>query len=81
MLFNDSSGSYQCSGVLINAPNGRPLLLTAGHCINTQESARTLVAVFNAVDQSCVTDPAAFGAPSNAQIRKFPQAPECDCFR
>jgi hypothetical protein len=74
VMFNDSSGSFQCSGVLINAPNGRPLLLTAGHCINTQESARTLVAVFNAVDQSCVTDAATFGAPSNAQLRKLPQA-------
>ena len=74
VLFNDSSGSFQCSGVLINAPNGRPLLLTAGHCINTQQNARTLVAVFNAVDQSCVTDSTKFGAPSDTQIRNFPQS-------
>ena len=35
------SGGYQCSGSLINnvRSNGRPYLLTAQHCINTQKGA------------------------------------------
>ncbi len=73
LLFSDSTGSYQCSGTLLNAPNGNPILLTAGHCINNQDIARTTVAIFNAVDQSCVTDSTKFPAPSDAQLRALPQ--------
>jgi hypothetical protein len=72
--FSDSSGSFQCSGVLLSAPNARPLLLTAGHCINTQESARTVVAIFNVVDQSCITDTTQFGQPTDSQLKSLPQA-------
>ena len=71
IVFGDSSGSYQCTGTLLNAPNASPLLLTAGHCINTQVQAQSLVAVFNAVDQSCTQPP--FTAATDAQLSQLPQ--------
>ena len=71
IVFGDSSGSYQCTGTLLNAPNASPLLLTAGHCINTQVQAQSLVAVFDAVDQSCTQPP--FTAATDAQLSRLPQ--------
>ena len=41
-------GSYTCSGVLINNTQnqGRPLLLTAAHCIESKEDLKSLVVIF-----------------------------------
>ena len=72
IVFGDSSGTYQCTGTLLNAPNASPLLLTAGHCINTQAQAHSLVTIFNAVDQSCTQPP--FTVATNAQLNQLPQA-------
>ena len=43
LLFN----GFSCSGTLLNAPNGAPLLLTAGHCINNETDARAALAIFD----------------------------------
>lgn len=72
IVFSDSTGSYQCSATLLNAPNGSPLLLTAGHCISSQTDAQSMTAIFNAVDQTCQQAP--FTGPSNAQLNALPQA-------
>ena len=42
-----------CSGTALNAPNGAPLILTAGHCINNETDARATVAVFNYRTAQC----------------------------
>ncbi|HXR75788.1 MAG TPA: trypsin-like peptidase domain-containing protein [Bryobacteraceae bacterium] len=42
-----------CSGTLLNAPNGEPLILTAGHCINNETDARAAVAIFNYRSARC----------------------------
>ena len=44
MTFVGSSGSYLCTGTLINdaSSSGTPNFLTANHCISTQEEASTL---------------------------------------
>jgi hypothetical protein len=71
VLFSDSSGSYQCTGTMLNAPNASPLLLTAGHCINTLAQARSTTAVFNVADSSCQQPP--FTAFTGAQLAALPQ--------
>jgi hypothetical protein len=53
LLFSDSSGEYQCSGQMLNAPNGRPILLTAGHCINSSATLESLTAAFDYNPSSC----------------------------
>jgi hypothetical protein len=72
IIFSDSSGTYQCSATLLNAPNGSPLLLTAGHCINAQTDAQSMTAIFNAVDETCQQPP--FSVASDAQLNALPQA-------
>ena len=44
IIFN---GSYTCSGVLINntQDQGRPLILTAAHCIESEEDLNTIVVI------------------------------------
>jgi hypothetical protein len=44
LIFNDTVGSYTCSGTLLNdsISSGTPYLLTANHCISTQTVASTL---------------------------------------
>jgi hypothetical protein len=41
-------GSYTCSGVLINntKDQGRPLILTAAHCIESEEDLNSIVVIF-----------------------------------
>ncbi len=41
-------GSYTCSGVLINntQEQGRPLILTAAHCIESEEDLNSIVVIF-----------------------------------
>jgi len=53
LLFSDSSGEYQCSGQMLNAPNGKPILLTAGHCINSSATLESLTAAFDYNTSSC----------------------------
>ncbi len=45
IIFN---GSYICSGVLINntQDQGRPLILTAAHCIESEEELNSIVVIF-----------------------------------
>jgi len=45
MIFN---GSYTCSGVLINntQDQGRPLILTAAHCLGSEEDLNSIVVIF-----------------------------------
>ncbi len=45
IIFN---GSYTCSGVLINntKDQGRPLILTAAHCIESEEDLNSIVIIF-----------------------------------
>ena len=45
IIFN---GSYTCTGVLINntQDKGRPLILTAAHCIESQEDLNSIVVIF-----------------------------------
>jgi hypothetical protein len=72
VLFGDSSGFYQCTGTMLNAPNASPLLLTAGHCINTLAQARSTIAIFNVVDSSCQQYP--FSSLTGSQLATLPQA-------
>jgi hypothetical protein len=71
IVFSDSSGTFQCSATLLNAPNASPLLLTAGHCINAQTDAQSMVAIFNTVDETCQQPP--FTVATNAQLNALPQ--------
>jgi hypothetical protein len=45
IIFN---GSYTCSGVLINntRDQGRPLILTAAHCLESEEDLNSIVVIF-----------------------------------
>jgi lysyl endopeptidase len=44
MIFSDSTGSYQCTGALLNdhLNSGTPYFISANHCIPTQALASTL---------------------------------------
>lgn len=72
IVFSNPSGTYLCTATLLNAPNGSPLLLTAGHCISNQVDAESMIAVFNAVDQTCQQPP--FSTPGYYQLNALPQA-------
>jgi len=45
IIFNDS---YTCSGVLVNntGDQGRPLILTAAHCVESEEDLKSIVVTF-----------------------------------
>ena len=62
-------GNYQCSATLLNAPNGAPLLLTAGHCVNTQTDARDTQAFFDVRTTQCNQD-----ANTYPNLSSFPYA-------
>jgi V8-like Glu-specific endopeptidase len=55
ITFRTDSGSYLCSGALLNnARNDEiPYFLTASHCISTSAEASTLVAYFNYEKEGC----------------------------
>lgn len=57
------SGTYSCSGALINntAQNMKPYFLTANHCVQTQEQASSVVTYWNYQSLVCRS-----GSPSNA---------------
>jgi len=49
------NGNTFCTGTLINntAENGKPYILTANHCIDNQQAAESVVAVFNYESPYC----------------------------
>jgi hypothetical protein len=55
MLFQSGSGFYICTGSLLNntANDGRPLFLTANHCISTQSEAGSLETFWDFRSASC----------------------------
>jgi hypothetical protein len=53
LLFNMGNSQYQCSGTMLNAPNGQPVLLTAGHCIDSNAVALSLTAAFDYRTSTC----------------------------
>jgi lysyl endopeptidase len=55
MLFQSGSGFYICSGGMLNntANNGRPLFLTANHCISTASEAASLETFWDYRANSC----------------------------
>ena len=65
-------GAYECSGAILNAPNGAPVLLTAGHCIDTQTDAQSMEAFFNVRTQICGLNSDL--RPSLATLALFPYA-------
>ena len=42
MVFTDASGSYLCTGTLLNSASGANYFYTAAHCINTQVGASSV---------------------------------------
>lgn len=65
-------GDYQCSASILNAPNGQPILLTAGHCISTQKDAQSMQAFFDVRTPTCGQD--AGVAPNSDILSALPQA-------
>jgi hypothetical protein len=61
--FVENDLSFLCTGQLLNdaASDGTPFLLTAHHCISTQDVATTLQAVFDDFTPSCNGTPPALG--------------------
>lgn len=53
LLFNDGTFMYVCTGSLIASESGLPYLLTAGHCIDTEDVARTVEATWDFYAASC----------------------------
>lgn len=78
LLFSDSSGEYQCSGQMLNAPNGQPILLTAGHCINSSATLESLTAAFDYNPSSCggvPPNPLSLTQITGASILSFSELP------
>ncbi len=42
MVFSDSSGTYSCTGTLLNSTSGADYFYSAAHCISTQSAASSL---------------------------------------
>lgn len=63
---------YQCSATILNAPNGQPILLTAGHCINTQKDAQSMQAFFDVRTPQCGQDVGV--SPTSQVLASLPQA-------
>ena len=55
IIYAKTGGLYLCSGALVNtrSGNGTPLFLTANHCIDNEESARSVQANFFYQSESC----------------------------
>ena len=55
MTYQRDDGSYLCTGALVNntAEDGTPYFLTAYHCLNTNNSANTLITYFNYERSDC----------------------------
>lgn len=65
-------GGYECSGTILNAPNGTPLLVTAGHCIGTQTDAQGMEAFFNVRTAICGAN--SDTRPPISVLARFPYA-------
>ena len=64
--FVEGQYSYSCTGSLIEDPSGKgqPTFLTAGHCVSTDEVARTVVSYFDYQAPTCGgTPPSYFDVP------------------
>ena len=57
LAFEESGGSYVCTGVLMNVEDGEdvfiPYVLTAGHCISTDDSASSVVGYWSYQSSTC----------------------------
>ncbi len=55
ITFRSGSGSYLCTGALVNnvRQDAQPYFLTANHCISDSAEASTLVAYFNFENEGC----------------------------
>jgi PKD repeat protein len=55
MIFQDTDGSYYCTGFFVNntSNDGTPYFMTANHCINSILNASTLVIYFNYENSTC----------------------------
>jgi hypothetical protein len=55
IVFAEKGGVYACSGALVNTKsgNGTPLFLTASHCIDNEDAARSVQANFFYESESC----------------------------
>ena len=57
LAFEESGGSYVCTGVLMNVDDGEdvfiPYVLTASHCISTEDSASSVVAYWSYQSSTC----------------------------
>jgi hypothetical protein len=65
-------GAFECSGTILNAPNGAPVLMTAGHCIGTQANAQGVEAFFNVRTAICGAN--SDTRPSISTLARFPYA-------
>jgi V8-like Glu-specific endopeptidase len=89
IIFDDTDGSYYCSGSLINNTlyDATPYFLTANHCIHSQFSASSVIAYFNYETDSCNgtvkadnqtlsgTDLCANGDETDFSLIKFRESP------
>jgi len=74
---------YQCTGVLVANSSGapRPYLLTAHHCVSTEEAARSLEAVWFFESESCGSPPSSrssFLTTSGARLLVTRDRPQGD---
>lgn len=65
-------GAFECSGTILNAPNGAPLLMTAGHCISTRANAQEMEAFFNVRTAICGAN--SDTKPPISVLARFPYA-------
>ncbi len=78
LLFTQDNSQYQCSGTMLNAPNGQPVLLTAGHCINSNAVALSLSAAFGYQSSTCngsMPNPSTLPQILGAQLLSFDDNP------
>ena len=61
ILYQDSGSSYLCSGSLLGTRDNsfKPYFLTAGHCIHSEDAARTIQAYWTYQTSSCTGAPPA----------------------
>jgi hypothetical protein len=78
LLFTQGNSEYQCSGTMLNAPNGQPVLLSAGHCINSNAVALSLTAAFGYQTSTCngtMPDPSQSPQVLGVQLLAFDENP------
>ncbi len=74
LLFTQDNSEYQCSGTMLNAPNGQPVLLSAGHCINSNAVALSLTAAFGYQTSTCngsMPDPSTLPQTLGVQLLSY----------